>query len=216
MSTGDLLVLAEVIARADLPVCMLEAIRRCGEDVIKGRQSYIDFYAGQPVEPDGEVARSNASHVYFVDVLKQVLNMIPSAKVMGASWSGRAGSSMAQPDEATKLSNLFEKLAVEDSGSEEADDSGIDLVTVPVKPRKCKTKKSQPKSGKPDEIQSSADIDFEPIAKDDSNPVSEAWCLLQDLRDIRVCILDTWQEHQRGEVSRLAACMVTDLSLIHI
>ncbi|KAK5723859.1 hypothetical protein LTR17_013873 [Elasticomyces elasticus] len=196
ISTRHFVVLAEAIAGALSPVAVPAHVLKLTEDVIAGRQYCADWYASQPSEEGSEVDEQNKRHAHFIAILEKVLSILSSCTIQhGSRRSSDPVASTSSP-ELHSLRNLFAILEVEDSAVDP-------LGTVPV---------SAPSStGPPPLVSTNADAThFDYIEEDAGGLVFEVWCLLEDLHDLRVYARDTWLAYSRGELSVLAAGIITN------
>ena len=97
------------------------------------------------------------------------------------------------------MANLFSHLGIEEPSSSP-------LGHHPNGSKK--KKKQQQQHPRPDRSQN--DQDFSLVEHDDT--IFALWCFLEDLHDVRKSVRETWQEFADGDVSFLAASMVTDVA----
>ncbi|KAK5686411.1 hypothetical protein LTS10_002529 [Elasticomyces elasticus] len=192
-STRHLVAFATAITSATPLVAIPTYILRLLEDVIAGRQYCADWYAAQPSEEDGDMSKQNEGHAHFIAVLENVLSLLSVCTVQQRPRQPSAPTATS-PDPSRSLHSLFATLEIEKTSM---DASEAETTPSTLDPESCDC-------ADPDAT------DFVFSDEGSSSLAFEAWCLLQDLHDMRACVRDTWHEYSRGEVSIFAAGMVAD------
>lgn len=193
VSVRDLLKCAELISTWDhppieVPFEMIEL----AADVIAGRSTAVDFYSAQQQKSEAEKA-SNAGHIYFIEALKEVRDLLETARNRRKSKAKKhVSKSVSEEGDADRtinhLSNLFDHLQVEEPSIE-----------AWSKPPRKKAESAT--------LSVSAPITLEVNEQEEKR--FALWCLLQDMEELRAFIKQTWLEHRNGNsVSVVAASAV--------
>ncbi|KAK4544053.1 hypothetical protein LTR36_004551 [Oleoguttula mirabilis] len=98
---------------------------------------------------------------------------------------------------ASTLNNIFALLEVE-----ELSDAPVGSAPDPAtsEPAKVVPSNSSPK----------IEYNFLEVEEEDGSLAFELWCLLQDMNDVRNLVRESWIEYSKGEISLLAADVITD------
>ncbi|KAK5720427.1 hypothetical protein LTR17_014984 [Elasticomyces elasticus] len=191
-NTRHLVAFATAITSATPLVAVPTYILRLLEDVIVGRQYCADWYAAQPSEEDGDMSKQNEGHAHFIAVLENVLSLLSVCTVQQRPRQPSAPAATS-PDPSRGLHSLFATLEIEETSAD-----AFEANTVPS------TLASESCGSDTDAT------DFVFSDEGSSSLAFEAWCLLQDLYDVRASVRHTWHEYSRGEVSVFAAGLVAD------
>jgi len=136
ISTDELLRQGRYLGNLQGTIIMPKHIWRAYKDAIRGRQKYADKFAAEEPKHKG-----NAGHVYFLDILRQIVGMLEGRVRVQTS-----ASTAIFKNEDRDLNNRFSQLSIdlaedafeqeEDSNSEEKDYEA----SVPVAPACYETK----------------------------------------------------------------------------
>ncbi|KAK4959975.1 hypothetical protein LTR10_002864 [Elasticomyces elasticus] len=209
--TRHFVVLAGAIAGASSPVAVPAYVLKLTEDVIEGRRYCANWYAAQPSKEGSDVNEQNNRHAHFITVLEEVLSLLSSCPIQyGPRGPPETTNATASP-ESHGLSNLFALLEVEDPSM-----NALGIAPVPLSssaaPDFASPSSATPSSVAP-QLPAGADAEvtrFEYTEEDAGGLAFEVWCLMEDLHDLRVYIIDRWFEYGRGELSILAVGVVTN------
>lgn len=202
VSAANLITLAQIVAKSN--VLIPRSILLVAQEVISGRQSCAEWYAsfarvdGQQrfgTEAGSEETRldaSNRSHQHFISVLQEVAALLRSAYEDRPADIARAppryGPREPKPDTLSAgLHGFFSGLEVEET-------SNTALGTEPTSQR-----------------QSASKITFELEEEEDQTPFA-IWCFLNDMQDMRLAVVELWQEFIAGDFSYSAACFLTSIA----
>ncbi|KAK4548195.1 hypothetical protein LTR36_010064 [Oleoguttula mirabilis] len=205
----ELIRLAEAIASASPSVEIPSDILHVARDVIAGRQVCAEWYSGQAMQESSKLGEQDLAHRHFVTVLQDVLVILTDASekqtasdVPAEADKGAKQTSVPARRKSTRIpmaaesadgpamANLFSQLEVEEP-------SASPLGAQP----NAQQQKQQPKKV-------AKDKEYGMAQEDDT--VFALWCFLEDLNDVRTYVRDTWREFAAGDVSFVAASMVTD------
>lgn len=163
------------------------------EEIIEGRQACADWYALQPKTED--LDRENEGHQFFIEVLRDVYkllsSLVPPATTEGADQpKSRHNRTLKEVD--SDLTNPFALLEIEEPSA-----TPLGQEPDPAASFASTSKKSN--------------VHFEEDDKDDT--AFRLFCFLEDARDIRKFVKETWQEYARGNISMLVATNVTEAGI---
>lgn len=204
----ELVRFAGAVASASPPVVIPVAILEVTRDVIDGRLSCAAWYAGQSLQESSRLGKEDRAHRHFITVLQEVHLILHTAREdqqvstrtlaagedtspIAKARSRKTSKTSASPSaDATAITNLFNHLEIEEPSP------------TPLGTKQCPNSKEQ----RPKNTESEQQYDL--AAADDT--AFALWCFLEDLHDVRTFARETWQDFAKGEVSNLAASMVTD------
>ncbi|KAF2206347.1 hypothetical protein CERZMDRAFT_89369 [Cercospora zeae-maydis SCOH1-5] len=184
----DLLSFAQTISNATPKLELPANIASTLSDVIYLRQQAHEWYTsldrdGHAADKD-RIASINASHKFFIDVLKRVRTVLLSlaAKKTASDQQQQQEQKFLDSD----LANIFASLDLE-----EPSDSPLGSV--------CST----------DTSNATGNIFTE--KPEDERPF-KLWCMLEDFRDIRLYTRQLWRRYHNGELTFPVAAYVTDVA----
>ena len=182
LRTHELVALAKGIVSAERSPEIPAHIIEVVEEVIVGRRTCARWYAAAK----SESTKENATHAYFIQVLERVRDILVFSKQQRAKSSVASMNTPARTgdDGAESLKNSFACLEVEEPSLED---------TIP---------------GDAAAIPAHAQIELQ----DEGEQAFAIWCLLQDFFEVRSFILDTWSEYLKGDISFMAAAVITNTS----
>lgn len=205
LTTKDIISLANLIANdesANIPEDMLEITK----DVIAGRELCALWYKIQGKRKNEEAVLSDRRHAFFIDTLKHVHDILSSAKKVrnlplpsanghkenerrkGTKASGKGGQAAAGKQEQRNLDNIFMHLQVEEPPE-------------------------NPFGNTTSTFEEPATIDEpEPHSRKRNDNDFVAFCLFQELSDVRQYICNVWKQYASGKRSLFAAGVVTEVA----
>ncbi|KAK5745899.1 hypothetical protein LTR17_001028 [Elasticomyces elasticus] len=195
--TRELIALAKAIASARPPIELSASVLKACEDVIAGRQACAEWYAAQAIQDNSDLAEQNRTHVFFIDTLKKVHELLSTCKQQAPSpapnhtTTKKTKGGKVKKKPAAALENMFGNLDVEEPSASPLGE---------VSKRNDQSLEAQASLA-------TAEIELEDDGNDDALAI---WCLLQDLNDVRKFVCITWSEYCSGELSLMAATVVTD------
>ncbi|KAK4552089.1 hypothetical protein LTR86_010625 [Recurvomyces mirabilis] len=212
VTVSDLLTYAERIVRSTNPRIQIhEDILDILHDVISGRTAAHGFYSCIKTEQQsGALQSSNASHLHFIQALKDVQNVLRTTYKARLPARKRDDFAVDAPKQGGDMSNVFAALDIQGkdaAGGEAAAEASRDekLERVGIKQKKGKSKSKDVKAlTKPEEQEyelEGIDTIDEPLA---------IWCLLKDLQDIRGHVRSLWQRFKDGKLSFLTVSRLTE------
>lgn len=177
VTTSQLLNLAKVVVQASISIP--EDIIRTIQAVIAGRSIYAEWYTSCTALTDISHAEQKNSHRYFIDVLKEIQRLLENSA--GAQAHHKRSKQSAPLSKDAKgvetISNVFSKPQFHEP-LENALGSAPALVSQ----------------------SSNSKVHFElEEPEDDTN--FAIWCLLQDLRDLRLEVRNLWMEYRDGKIT---------------
>ncbi|KAH5246660.1 hypothetical protein HBI42_133460 [Parastagonospora nodorum] len=136
VSTDELLRQGRYLRNLQGTIIMPKYIWRAYKDAIRGRQKYAEKFAAEEPEHQG-----NAGHVYFLDILRQIVSMLEGRILVQASASTATSKSQDRD-----FTNLFSQLSIEPAedaieqeenhNSEEKDDmASVTVAPVRYEPK---------------------------------------------------------------------------------
>lgn len=128
---------------------------------------------------------SDRKHKHFNDVLKDVQKTLRSVQ-------HNYDSSTSKKAAGAEMGNLFNNLTLEET-------TGLDTFDTDTAKASSKKKEASPKWN------IKIESDHEP-------PDYALWCHLEDLYDIRMSVMDTWNDYLKGDVTFMRACMTTQVA----
>ncbi|KJX98358.1 hypothetical protein TI39_contig415g00023 [Zymoseptoria brevis] len=193
IKTRALVDLAETVKskRTPVPAVILKDL----EQVVQYRREFASWYElkGTETEPP-----SNTGHQFFIGVCEKVHQLLASseapAPARAGSKKGKRAASSSTVDAALldkTVRNLFAQLKVDEP-------SASPLGQAP------KRNTQLPKEH--------ASVILESDQREDY--VFAIWCHLQDMRDVRELVTQTWQSFANGDVTLIAAALVLEVGLI--
>jgi hypothetical protein len=181
----------------------LNLIKRC----IMARGSTTDWYASEANADHLDAKCSNEKHSHFTAILEEVfrtlMNRFSTAHAGDEASESRSQSTAQQPAADAKtapLANLFQLLAVEDTGVD--DDAEDTSSAMPPEPKKSADSSSEPLKPR-----------YE-IRHDDADVEEEWFFALQlfffDLHSLKAVLEELWERYRDGEIDLTVAAVATN------
>jgi len=188
--------------------------------VIAGRQFCADWYASQSIHQDSDLAKQNAAHTHFIEILQKIWNLLNST--VKPSSTKRAQDNAKITSDVESMGNLFACWEIEEPSEPplaSAPDTGALPPSTGHRPEKQVRQDRSSKRARKHRIKSHSEaksksgfegVEFQLLDDEDGGIAFALWCLLQDLNDVRNCIQASWLEYGKGDVSLLAADVITE------
>ncbi|KAK4900532.1 hypothetical protein LTR27_002248 [Elasticomyces elasticus] len=200
LTTQGLIKLAEAIASSthpevEIPLEILVVI----EDVVGGRQASAEWYAGTGDGSDEATKQANHRHRNFIEVLKQILNVLNSKyEDRLPRWEKKKPQKLKQ-EKAKIVENIYQYLDIEEPAIDSSPTSQDDLLD------NAPSQQTQPVHHAPGSL-----------AKDivETDKIFALWCYFKDQYDSCNFLKETWQEYKDGELSLQTVCQVTDTAFM--
>ncbi|KAK4948866.1 hypothetical protein LTR10_012239 [Elasticomyces elasticus] len=199
LTTQGLIKLAEAIASStcpevDIPLEILVVI----EDVNGGRQASAEWYAGTGGGSDDATKQANHRHRNFIEVLKQILNVLNSKyEDRLPRWEKKKPQKLKQ-EKAKIVENIYQYLDIEEPVDSSPDpQDGLLKDGLPQQP--------QPTRHAPGSL--AKDIE-------ETDKIFALWCYFKDQYDSCNFLKEAWQEYKDGELSLQTVCQVTDTAFM--
>ncbi|KAK5715910.1 hypothetical protein LTR15_009735 [Elasticomyces elasticus] len=195
------LTLAPALSRL-LPQRALKLISRSRsssfEDVIGGRQASAEWYAGTGGGSDDATKQANHRHRNFIEVLKQILNVLNSKyEDRLPRWEKKKPQKLKQ-EKAKIVENIYQYLDIEEPVDSSPDpQDGLLKDGLPQQP--------QPTRHAPGSL--AKDIE-------ETDKIFALWCYFKDQYDSCNFLKEAWQEYKDGELSLQTVCQVTDTAFM--
>ncbi|KAF3922271.1 hypothetical protein ABW20_dc0104637 [Dactylellina cionopaga] len=135
---------------------------------------------------------SNARHWHFITVMEDALKRLTS--FAATKETKQVGSSPTTKDDYSQISNRFAILALDDNYSS--------VIETTKQGKKKKTASAQLYS-----------IEDE-YGEDVTQSIFMAYCLFEDLNNIREFIKETWIEYRDGDIDAMTAAVTTNAAII--
>ncbi|KAK3635249.1 hypothetical protein LTR56_014858 [Elasticomyces elasticus] len=200
MTTQDLIKLAKAIASSthpevDIPLEILVVI----EDVIGGRQASAEWYAGAGGGSDDATKQANHRHRNFIDVLKQILNVLNSKyEDRLPRWEKKRPQKLKQ-EKAKIVENIYQYLDIEEPAIDSSPISQDGLLD------NAPPQQTQPVHHAPGSL--AKDIE-------ETDKIFALWCYFKDQYDSYNFLNEAWQEYKDGDLSLQTVCQVTDTAFM--
>ena len=197
LSTGAWVQLANIVAKAGIQPP--KEILKVATGVIEKRELAACWYRSRCLDLDPESVEDNEGHAYFIDVLKQVYEIISSTVDASVLVTDEVQAQAAiqrdsgQPSETETTRNRFASLGNEETEPADAEVTSREISTLPL---------ADPPSKKTGRVQTHA--------RRNDEHVFAIWCLLEDFDSIRTLIPRIWTDCVAGKRSVMAAGVVTD------
>jgi hypothetical protein len=188
VSTAEILRQADFFKSLGEPLVMSKTIWGAFREAIRGRQQYTEKFAKE--EPDH---KGNAGHVYLLDVLRQLFDILGEIVRLEGSSPGHTELSSG---DGFLMYNMFEILA-----SEQPDEDEVDQAELPAD--------DVPKTGKTVEVPSAH---YEPNIDPTEEERRRWFSFIDDSEVISGWIIDLWKEYFKGQQSAQALTTITLLS----
>lgn len=208
----EMVLLARSIAGSNnavkVPANILSLCRRA----IVARERCTIWYHGKAIEQTN-MKKSIRDHSYFVGILKDVLNILESyvALRQPGSKQGKGCLGLANKHSKKQTSedqrakrannNVFESLAVDEVGLEEASLEDEDI---------AKTELSL--NATPDQYPSRSRVNFQPESSQVDVELA-IFCVLEDLGCIRRFLMKTWSDYHTGSIGLINASLTTNTAI---
>lgn len=184
LTTREIILLCQKIpAKQKMPIP--DWILALLKSVIDRRTTVAASYSSLLTAEDSDLARANAGHLHFIDVLQQAYDIF--AAVDNARITRR--SKTATPfNNKTLLDNLFKHLEVEDPSDTQLDEDELEKLAIDTPRVKIRVE-----------------------ADDKQETLVQLMCLLGDTKLVREEIEATFKQYRRGEVTLEVTCLVANI-----
>lgn len=193
IKTRALIDLAETVKTKEIPVPTV--ILKDLKQVVHSRREFASWYELKGSDTE---AGSNDGHQFFIGVCEKVHELLASSEAPASTKSGAKKGKGAAPSSTIDtpllektVRNLFLQLEVDEP-------SASPLGQAPQKSSKLP--------------QEQASVELESDDREDRS--FAVWCHLEDMRDVRDLVNQTWQSFAKGDVSLMAAALVLEVGLI--
>ena len=191
LTTAKLIGLAEVVAHSTRPIP--EEVIVVIKEVIEGRQTCASWNGSIDEDPESLVGEQNKSHQHFIDVLRQILAILQTARIARSTPARRSKQGPAAKKSPlytnVNLTNAFACLTIEEPFSADTNHTTA-----------TNTLRQPPK------------MTFE-LEDDGEEKAFAIWCLLQDFHELRLQVRRTWEDYAAGKISFSTASVVTDVAI---
>ena len=195
----ELMALARLIAENGRSVGMEvpEGMLLIVQDVIAGREECAAWYAGQALKSGSGTQKEDEGHRGFIEILRDVLEILKGFRASTSAagvgdeqdTNTSAKKKKGRKKKDVKLSGMFEDLHLEEPGENPLGDApAVTILRAGAQPTSIKLK----------------------LEQQEGDAAFKIWCFLQDLCDVRTYIRETWQDFKDGELSFMAASLITD------
>ncbi|KAM7189245.1 hypothetical protein V8F20_010249 [Naviculisporaceae sp. PSN 640] len=197
VTTQEMIKLARIVA-APSPTCQVPSeVLYILEDVIRARNHYAKWHEKMGGN-NPHTVKQNSTHRYFILVLQKVHEVLsglmispdrvpPDEKTPGNINAGSLPKTRPDTNSET-LSNLFDRLELEEPSSLSHGNDPADKPTADTRPRKTDIR----------------------IKKQHKDRAFAIFCFLQDLYDVKEFVHQTWRDFCNREVSFRVASQVTN------